>query len=127
MNQKQLIEITCKCFGLYFIVEIFLNLKQLFFYGVASVNWGSDNFTLYFNLGQNLIDSIIYGIGAWILISKCESISSRLSNDKQGEIHLTASKADIIEIAIIAIGMLTIISAIPEILNKLTTYLYFNE
>lgn len=127
MNQKQLIEVVSKSFGLYFIIEVFLNIKQLVFYGFGFAAYGDDNFSLYFYLGQNISDTIIYSIGAWLFIVKSEFVSNKVANIKPDEIQLTVSKSDLIEIVIIAIGVLSIVSSIPEILNKLTAYLYFNE
>jgi hypothetical protein len=127
MNQRELLRLICKSFGLYFILESALNAKQIIYYATGITFLGKNNISLYYYLGQNIFDLVVYGLGAWILINKSEFISNKLANASSDQLQLMTTKADLIEIVIIGIGVLFIINAIPEILNKLTHYLYFNE
>ena len=127
MDQKALINVVTKSFGLYLILLAFLAAKQLLTYTGWAQFYGDHQADTYFYLGQIIFDLVFDLILAWLFISKSDFISSKLANKSNERVELNATKSDLIELVIIAVGTLTIVNAIPEILNKLTQYIYFNE
>lgn len=127
MEEKQIIKIVCKSFGLWCLVYAFLDAKQLIFLGM-SIEFGSDEFRqslLYF--GQLTISFAVDIAIAAVLIYRSDSIANVLIKDAQEKIHLGVGKGDMIQLVVIAIGGIAIVSAIPEILSNVAQYLYFNQ
>jgi len=125
MNQKEIANIASKCFGLYFIVIGVVNLKQLVIMGLPSLYRDYEESTIFY-LGLVLLDACFYFLAAWVLIKKSDWVAGRLTKDG-GDVNINIPKADLIEIVIIGICISVIVYALPEILNKLSRYLYFNE
>lgn len=127
MNNKEIVLIIIKTFGLYFLLEAIISLKEVIFYATALKVYNGDNVDAYFYLTQSTVDSLFYLFGALILFSKSDSLVNILKIKSTEQIQIGVNKSDLIEIVVIAVGLYVLISAIPELLNKLTQFLYFNE
>src|SRR5690606_17654939 len=88
--------------------------------------FGDDTGSLYFFLGSQIFNFIFNGIAAWLLFSKSEVIADKLEKNAVDQIELNVSKVFLIELVIIAISFLVIVFAIPEILNTVISFMYFN-
>jgi hypothetical protein len=126
MKQTDLINIFCKTFGLYFIIQAVVNIKDIFFYETVFQFYEDDNSTLYFMVGQCAFNFIFNLLAAWILICKSKWITSKIIKNPNETIEFTIQKTDLIELILIAISGLLIIHSFPEILNKMTNYIYLN-
>lgn len=126
MKIKEIVNIACKVFGLYFLVLAAISAKQIIYYGIGNLFLDQNHQVMWFYLGLNLYEIIFYLLGAWVLVAKSEFVASKIIKvDTRVEIGVT--KIDLIEIAVIIICVVFIVDAIPEILNKLTHYIYFSE
>jgi hypothetical protein len=126
MRQYDLIKTTCKIFGLYFAVQASVNIKDIFVYGAGAHLYGAEDTSWYYFYGEQFFNLIFNGIAAWLLLSKSQFITSKIIQNTEDKIDLNISKIDLIELAVIIIAGLLIINSIPEILNKLIHYIYFN-
>ena len=128
MNNKQIISTSAKIFGLYFIIEAIVGLKEGLVY-VLTLNFmgNDDNADAWFYVIQNILDTIFYLVGAWIMISKSDKISSKLITTETEPIKISLTKFDSIELIVIAIGLIAVVSGLPEILGKVTQFMYFNN
>lgn len=93
---------------------------------------GTENFAVYklnhwYLFWRIILEILFYVVGAWFLVSKSDLIADKLTRKSNDQLQLSATKADLAELLIIAIGMLVIVSSIPEILSTVSRYLYFNE
>src|SRR5882724_10310516 len=128
MSQKTLFEILSKSLGLYLIVQAAISIKEIIFYAVGLRIYGSvDNPDTYFYVGQNVFDLTCYLAGAFFLISKSELISNWLVKNRGDQITMTSSYEELIEIVVIAISLVMVLNSIPEIIGKITQYIYLNE
>jgi hypothetical protein len=124
MTAKQLIEIVSKSFGLYFIVQLFLDGKQIISYLIL-ISVGEN--TGFGFVGIYLWSFFAYAVAAWFMIVKSGRVANLLYKKDDEALLFKISNTDLIAAVIVAIGLLTIVNAVPEILNKVSHYVYFNE
>jgi hypothetical protein len=126
MKHNDLIKIFCKAFGLYFAIQAIVNIKDAILTGVGIPIFGEGNSSMYFFLSIQIFNVAFNSIAAWLLITKADLITSKIIRDTEDKTNFTTTKTDLIELVVIAISGLVIIDSMPEILNKLTHYIYFN-
>jgi|GEM_PF-2855730 hypothetical protein len=128
MNNKEIISIASKTFGLYFIIKAVIGLKEGLVYGLTLNFLGSDdNADAWFYVAQNIFDTLFYLVGAWYMIAKADLIASKLTKRESETLNISLTKFDTIELIVIAVGLITIVSGLPEILGKVTQFIYFNN
>lgn len=125
MNQKDILQLVSKSFGLYFILQAILYLHQIIGY-IATTGFADADRSTYWTFGQILWTVIIYALFSCILIIKSGFVANALSRGSDN-VKIAVSKSDLIEVVIIAIGIFMVANSIPEILNHVSQYLYFNE
>ncbi len=124
MKKSDIYEIAIKILGIY----LFLKIIQLFVVSIG-VFWEL------ISEGQPLSDIIIYGgsiLLAYIimilldlgLIFKTDVVARKLCriSDFEQEVQFTASRKVIYEIALVLMGMITIVWALPDFIYKVWTY-----
>ena len=126
MNQRTLIGTFCKAFGLYFAIQVLLNIKDTLFFGVMNNLYDSRPADFYYFIGAQFFNVLFNGVAAWTLIAKSDFLSSKLTRDTSDELKIDLKTKDAIELVIIGISGLIIIESIPEIFTKLANYIYFN-
>src|SRR5690606_22926457 len=126
VRNRELVKIVCQTFGLYFIIQMVVNGKDAVYYLLGISFLRDDIGSLYFFLGLQVFNFIFNGIAAWLLFTKSEVITNKLVKDTVDQIELNISKVFLIELVIIAISFLVIVFAVPEILNTIISFMYFN-
>lgn len=58
--------------------------------------------------------------------AKAELISLKLAGKRNDQLVVPLGKPDFIELVVLAIGTLAVVGAIPELMHKVSQYLYFN-
>jgi hypothetical protein len=66
-------------------------------------------------------------VAGLLMVFKADWISDKLRTPANGYINSALEKTDIIELVLIAIGVIAILYSVPEMLYKLVTYAYFND
>ena len=127
MKEKQLVAVVSKSLGLLCILYAFQDAKQIVIYAATVTFYGEHVKDTYFYIGQVTIGLALDFVAAWIFIYKADTISSKLTKTSNENLGVSLGKAEFIELVIVAIGVVAIVNAIPEILRKLVHYLYFNE
>jgi hypothetical protein len=124
MKYDDLIRIFCKTFGLYFVILAAINIKDVIFYGLSAQfvdsTFGS---SFYLFAGGQTYNFVFNVMAAWILITKTEFVSRRILKGGTGVFELNVNKSDLIELVIIAIGILLIVNAVPVIFSILANYI----
>lgn len=127
MNPQTLLHTACKIFGLYLFVLAALNVRDILFYivsfGVRSTPDSGEMLIIllpFYMLAFNIVAGLL-------LVSKADWIAGKLRAPANGYINTTLEKTDIIELVLIAIGVIAILYAVPEMLYKLVTYAFFND
>jgi hypothetical protein len=130
MNSKEIIGIVSKAFGLYFLIQAIIRIKDTILYAITILyakEITDDEYFVLFNLTLVILEFLFFTIGAWVLISKSDYISNILTKGSTDSIQLSVSKFDLIELIVIAVGLIVLVNAIPELLNKISHFLFFNE
>lgn len=127
MNASAIIQTSCKLFGLYFFVRTTLNLQSII-YLLAELLASSNEYEMNFLvLAGGLVDVVLNIAIGFFLIRKAAWIAEKLSPLPAGELNVNLDNKGWIELALIIISAMTLLFSAPEILNKLGSYLYFNE
>jgi hypothetical protein len=124
MNTRQLFEVLCKALGLYLLFHTFLSVKEILIV-LATMGSKIDEY-LPFVAGQLVLTLGAYLFGAWFMISKSMWIATRMMGP--GElVAFHPSRREILSGVIVFIGLLSMVQAIPEIVGKLSHFIYFND
>jgi Ca2+/Na+ antiporter len=132
MDQKQIIATASKILGLYFLVLLILELKNglmVLFANLRSSNMGGREFEyLYFNLIQYGTHFIVYALVVWFLIYKSDQIANKISaSGADTKLGIAISSVELLKIVVASIGLIMVTHSIPDILNHLAGFIYFNE
>lgn len=127
MNNIDIIRTSCKIFGLYFIILTVMNIREIILYTTGAFIMPDDNYGTFIMLGGQIYQGIFNSLVGLILIYKSDLMIGKLNLQRTGDLKLNLAKADWIELVIIVISGLTILYSIPEIMYKLTNYIYFND
>jgi len=127
MNNIDLVKTSCKVFGLYFIILVIVNIREIILYTTGAFIMPNDTYGTFIILGGQIYQAIFNSLVGLILISKSDWVTDKLKLQKTGDLKLNLDKAGWIELVIIVISGLTILYSIPEIMYKLTNYIYFND
>ncbi len=129
MKHKDLIKIACKVFGLYFIIQAIINIKDVIFYAISLqfTPKADDSLSFFYTFFSVQVCNFLFnGLAAWILIGKSNFISNKLIKDSNDTSDLIVKKDNLIELIIIGISGYMTIYSLPEILNKIFNYFYNN-
>jgi hypothetical protein len=77
----------------------------------------------YLSLSFSSVFNLAFGL---ILIFKADWVTNKITPKATEKLDINLDKADWIELTLIVISGLTILYAIPETLQKLVSYIYFN-
>jgi hypothetical protein len=127
MNNIDIIKISCKIFGLYFLILTVINLREIILYATGTILIPQDNYGTFIIVGGQIYQAMFNSIVGLILIVKSDWITDKLKIQKSGDWKLNLERTDWIELAIIIISLLTIIYSIPEFMYKIVNYVYFND
>jgi len=122
MTPKSLFTVLLKFFGVYFITQIVVAVPQLISQLYFSTGFYSSVavfFYTVFALG-------IYGAMAWLLIFRTDHIIEKLKLDKGFEeehFSLNMHRSSVMSIAVIVIGGLAVINALPSVLSLVYNYI----
>ncbi len=136
MNSRSILKLTCKIFGIYFLVQSFNEIKSVLIYYSGSVMsadglyaesddyFSAQRVTLIIMLMAIVGDLII----AFLLFSRSEWIVNKLdrNGNEDGGI-LPATRALYLELTVVAIGIFLFASAIPEIITSFVQYVLVNK
>jgi hypothetical protein len=125
MNDIDILKTSCKVFGLYFLIQTIMNIRELVLYPIVYALDGTENIFAF--LGASIYQCVFNLLIGLVLIFKADTITQKLNPGKTGELKLNFEKADWIELSLIIISGLALLNALPEILHKLVYYLYFND
>jgi hypothetical protein len=123
MNAKEILQIASKLIGLYFSLKAVATLLEALFFTVGS-EFGSDGRMIYFIQFVTLGLRLSIGL---LLIFKSNWIASKLDPGFDGKFSTSLEKRDWIEIALILISLSILLQGIPEIFERIASFLYFER
>jgi hypothetical protein len=126
MKHTDVFKTFCKAFGLYFAIQVLINIKETFFFGVVNKLYDDNPVDFYYFTGAQIFNVIFNGMAAWILISKADLITSKFLKDSSDRFDIMITKRDLMELIIIGVSGVIILDAIPDFFHKIVYYVYFN-
>ena len=134
MRKSDIYEFTIKILGIYLVVSLIEYLKEVISYAMLLIQLhgkpeeiGDFDQTPIFIVSLNNL--LVMTIFTWLLIFKTRKITNLIctKEDYSETTKLFADKKAIIEIALIIVGLMTIIWTIPEFAIKLKNYVYMSQ
>ena len=134
MRKSDIYEFAIKILGLYLVVSVIEHLREVISYATVLIQYhdkpeqfGGFNQTPIFLV--TLFNFLLLTTFAWLLIFKTRKLTSLIctKEDYSETTKLFTDKKTIIEIAIILVGLMTIIWTIPEFAIKLKNYVYMAQ
>lgn len=126
MSTHSILSIGAKVFGLYFFALAAIDLRNIIVALSFQIGSGypvaEDVSPVFLPLISVILDVVI----GLVLIYKSDVIASKLNASLSDSVNLPVTKRDIVEIALIAIGFIAVLNAIPLMFQKLVSYAYFN-
>lgn len=126
MNNKDIVSTSNKVFGLYFIIQTVGNFRDLFINLYTTLGGSYSDYPrvdYYLSLSFSAAFNLVFGL---ILIFKADWVTSRIVTKTSEKLDVNLDKTDWIELSLIVISALTILYSIPEIMQKIVSYIYFN-
>lgn len=127
MGTKVVVFTACKIFGLYLLVLAAMNLRDIIYWILLATTesaFGDRNpLTALLPVYMLLTNA---GVGL-LLTFKADIIVEKIVQSDGESLNINMRRTDLIELTIISIGILSILSAIPEILIRLVDYAYLNR
>jgi hypothetical protein len=127
MTNSDILKTASKVFGLYFMVQALMSLRDLFYYLTGTFSSKGDNEGIFMILTSQIYMGTFNLAAGVILIFKADWVASKLAPDPAGHLAVGLDKKGWIELALIVISGLTILNSFPEILYKGVYYVYFND
>ncbi|HEY6915780.1 MAG TPA: hypothetical protein VI413_13975 [Paludibacter sp.] len=134
MRKSDIYEVTIKILGLYLVVTVIEHLREVITYATVLIQYndkpeqfgGFDQIPV---LIVTLFNFLLLTTFTWLLIFKTRKLTSLIctKDDYSESTKLFADKRTIVEIAIILVGLMTIIWTIPEFAIKLKNYVYMAQ
>jgi hypothetical protein len=134
MRKSDIYEFAIKILGLYLVVSVIEHLREVISYATILIQLhdkpeqigGFDQTPL---LIVTLFNFLLLTTFTWLLIFKTRKLTSLIctKEDYSETTKLFTDKKTIIEIAIIIVGLMTIIWTIPEFAIKLKNYVYMAQ
>lgn len=127
MHSNDIIKTSSKVFGLYFIIQTVMNLRDFLylFVGTFSNDFGTEG--NYMILASHIYMAVFNLVIGLILIFKAGWIAEKIQVQKAEKLSLNLEKTDWIELSLIIVSVLAILYSIPEIMYKMVNYIYFNR
>lgn len=134
MKKSDIYEIAIKILGLYLVISVIDHFKEVISYATVFIQYqdkpeqfGGFNQTPIFIV--TIFNFILLTALAWLLIFKTRQLTSLIckKEDYVETAKLFTDKKTIIEIALIIVGLSTIIWTIPEFAVKLKNYVYMTQ
>ncbi|OJU46192.1 MAG: hypothetical protein BGN96_06640 [Bacteroidales bacterium 45-6] len=134
MRKSDIYEFAIKILGLYLVVSVIEHLREVISYATILIQLhdkpeqiGEFNQVPIFIV--TLFNFLLLTTFAWLLIFKTRKLTSLIctKEDYSETTKLFADKKTIIEIAIILVGLMTVIWTIPEFAIKLKNYVYMSQ
>lgn len=134
MKKSDFYEFTIKMLGIYMVISLIENLKEVIMSGIFLIQSQGDqqqinDFDLTPVFFVTLIIFLILIAFTWLLLFKTRKIASLIctKEDYAETTKLFTDKKTIVEIALIIVGLITIISAMPEFASRLKNYIYMSQ
>ncbi|MDD4993749.1 MAG: hypothetical protein PHR83_16125 [Paludibacter sp.] len=134
MRKSDIYEFAIKILGLYLVVSVIEHLREVISYATVLIQYHDkpeqfDGFNQIPLLIVTLFNFLLLATFAWLLIFKTRKLTSLIctKEDYSETTKLFADKKSIIEIAIIVVGLMTVIWTIPEFAIKLKNYVYMAQ
>jgi hypothetical protein len=123
MKKKDIIEIALKIFGACMWLQILGLLDPMILF---NINSGLDQDMLVLYLILIILKMIALFVIGYYFIFKSAFVAGTIVKESENEvIHLTIDRKDILKIAVIIIGGITLVASLPLLLDELRTY-YIN-
>jgi hypothetical protein len=134
MKKSDIYEIAIKILGLYLVITVIELLKELLTYSTILLQY-KNNPGIYGGVNQvpvfivTVLNFVLVTVFAGLLIFKTKKLTSLIckKEDFIETAKLFTDKKTIIEIALIIVGLVTIILTIPEFGFKLKNYIYIAQ
>ncbi len=134
MKKSDIYEFAIKILGLYLVVSVIDHLREVITYVTVLIQ-AHDKPELFGGFNQTpvfivtVFNFLLITTFTWLLIFKTRKLTSLIctKEDYSETTKLFADKKTIIEIAIILVGLMTIIWTIPEFGIKLRNYVYMAQ
>lgn len=134
MKKSDIYEFAIKILGLYLVVSVIEHLREVITYATILIQ-AQDKPELFDGFNQmpifivTIFNFLLLTAFTWILIFKTRKLTSLIctKEDCSETTGLFADKQTIIEIAIILVGLMTIIWTIPEFGVKLKNYVFMAQ
>jgi hypothetical protein len=128
---KQALNLAIKIFGLYFFVEFFQYFMELALVLIGSQLEGGETngyqgIELYFWYFGYIARALVSLIVFCFAIFRTEWIANKILG-RDEPIKLLENKLDLLEVTLVVIGILAILSALPELLYQLVNLIYFHN
>lgn len=134
MKKSDIYEFAIKILGLYLVVSVIEHLREVITYATILIQ-AQDKPELFDGFNQTpvfivtICNFLLLTAFTWVLIFKTRKLTSLIctKEDYSETTGLFADKQTIIEIAIILVGLMTIIWTIPEFGIKLKNYVFMTQ
>ena len=134
MKKSDIYELAIKILGLYLVVSVIEHLREVITYATILIQFhnkpeqfGDINQTPIFIV--TLFNFLLLTAFAWLLIFRTRKLTNIIctKEDYSETTNLFSDKKNIIEIAMILVGLMTVIWTIPEFAVKLKNYVYMTQ
>lgn len=134
MRKSDIYEFAIKILGLYLVVSVIEHFREVITYATVLIQihdkpgqFGEFDQTPIFIV--TLFNFLLLTLFTWLLIFKTRKLTSLIctKEDYSETTKLFTNEKTIIEIAIILVGIMTIIFTIPEFTIKLKNYVYMAQ
>jgi len=134
MRKSDIYEFAIKILGLYLVVSVIEHFREVITYATVLIQthdkpeqFGGFDQTPIFIV--TLFNFLLLTMFTWLLIFKTRKLTSLIcaKEDYSETTKLFTDKNTIIEIAILLVGLMTIIFTIPEFAVKLKNYVYMAQ
>ena len=134
MRKSDIYELAIKILGLYLVVSVIEHFREVITYATVLIQIhdkpgqfeGFDQTPVFF---VTLFNFLLLTLFTWLLIFKTKKITGLIcvKEDYTETTKLFTDKKTIIEIAIILVGLMTIIFTVPEFAVRLKNYVYMAQ
>jgi len=122
MSPRSLFNIVLKLFGVILVKDILLTVPSLF---AVFTFWGRDSSFAFTPFAYLLLTLLLFGWMAWKLLLRTNQVIDLFKLDKdfpEEQLAINFHRSSVLSIAIIIIGGIMVVNAIPDLLKQLYTY-----
>lgn len=126
MTKSELLSVVIKIFGLYYFVRFIQHFMEFIFMlvGNSAFDYGIDTWFIYSGIFITVVVEFFF---SYVATLRTELITNRIGKLGNEPFELPTNKTSLLEITLAAIGIITIVSSIPDLLYKAVDAIYFHN